>query len=62
MVITSLAAFDTGAPWPIPSEQNRMDTYATNALLYEGKHVRYGPTLTPSGLNRPALVSMVLIS
>ena len=62
MVITSLAAFDTGAPWPIPSEQNRMDTYSTNALLYEGKHGQVWPDLNPFGINHPVQVSMVLIS
>ena len=53
MVITSLAAFDTGAPWPIPSEQNRMDTYSTNALLYEGKHGQVWPDLNPFGIKPP---------
>jgi hypothetical protein len=49
MVITSLKAFEGGAPWPIPSEQARMDRYAKNALLYDGKHGQVWPDLNPFG-------------
>ncbi|MCK9571005.1 portal protein [Candidatus Pacearchaeota archaeon] len=54
MVITSLAAFEAGAPWPIPSEQARMDRYAKNALLYDGKHGQVWPDLNPFGINHSA--------
>jgi hypothetical protein len=54
MVITSLAAFEAGAPWPIPSEQERMDRYSRNALLYEGKHGQVWPDLNPFGSKPPA--------
>jgi len=54
MVITSLAAFEAGAPWPIPSEQERMDRYAKNALLYDGKHGQVWPDLNPFGINHSA--------
>ena len=49
MVITSLKAFEAGAPWPIPSEQERLGRYAKNALLYEGKHGQVWPDLNPFG-------------
>lgn len=54
MVITSLAAFATGAPWPIPSENERMDKYIKNALLYEGKHGQVWPDLNPFGIRPPS--------
>lgn len=54
MVITSLAAFATGAPWPILSEQERMDKYIKNALLYEGKHGQVWPDLNPYGIKPPS--------
>ena len=53
MVITSLNAFADGAPWPIPSEQERMDRYVRNGLLYEGKHDLVWPDLNPFGDSRP---------
>jgi len=54
VVITSLAAFEAGAPWPIPSEQERMDRYSRNALLYEGKHGQVWPDLNPFGIRPPS--------
>lgn len=53
MVITSLNAFAGGAPWPIQSEQERMDRYVRNGLLYEGKHGEVWPDLNPFGDSRP---------
>ena len=54
MVLTSLKSFEAGAPWPIPSEQARMDRYAKNALLYDGKHGEVWPDLNPFGVNHSA--------
>jgi hypothetical protein len=47
MVITTLTAFSDGAEWPIKDEQTRLDRYARNALLYEGKHGEVWPELNP---------------
>ncbi len=61
MVITSLNAFAGGAPWPIPSEQERMDRYARNALLYEGKHGQVWPDLNPFGIRPPGEHSFEMV-
>jgi len=47
MVITTLTAFSDGAEWPIKDEQTRLDRYARNALLYEGKHGEVWPERNP---------------
>jgi hypothetical protein len=52
MVITSLKAFEAGSPWPIQSEQERMDRYVRNGLLYDGKHAQVWPDLNPFGINK----------
>jgi len=52
MVITSLKAFEAGAEWPIQSEQERMDRYVRNGLLYDGKHEQVWPDLNPFGKSK----------
>jgi len=47
MVLTTLKAISDGATWPPAGEQARMDRYAKNALLYEGKHGQVWPELNP---------------
>lgn len=47
MVLTSLKEIDAGATWPIESEKDRLDRYARNALLFEGKHGAVWPELNP---------------
>lgn len=37
-MITSLRAFDTGAPWPPPGEAKRLQRYRDNRLLFKGEH------------------------
>ena len=57
MVITDLNAIGEGSPWPIPSEQERMDKYFKNGLLFEGKHGQVWPDLNPFGGSRPGIDS-----
>lgn len=55
MVITDLNAIGEGSPWPIPSEQERMDKYFKNSLLFEGKHGQVWPDLNPGAkMNDPS--------
>lgn len=45
MVITDLKEVSNGAAWPI--DRGRLDRYAKNALLYEGRHGEVWPELNP---------------
>jgi len=37
-LLTSLDFISTGKPWPPPTEAERLERYAQNKLLFEGKH------------------------
>ncbi|GEM88169.1 phage portal protein [Meiothermus granaticius] len=36
--LTDLSFLEKGQPWPPPSEGERLDTYAANRLLWQGRH------------------------
>ena len=37
-MLTSLSFLEPGQPWPPPTEVERLERYAQNRLLFEGKH------------------------
>ena len=37
-MLTSLSFLSEGNPWPPPTEAERLERYAQNRLLFEGKH------------------------
>ena len=45
MVLTNINQVSDGATWPIDSI--RLDRYAKNSLLYEGRHSEVWPELNP---------------
>ena len=51
MVITNIKDVSAGAEWPIKGEQSRLDTYATNALLFDGRHMAVWPDLNGNNIN-----------
>ena len=55
MVLTNINQISEGAEWPIDSI--RLDRYAKNALLYEGRHSEIWPELNPYLGSIPALAS-----
>ena len=37
-MLTNLDFISTGQPWPPPTEAERLNKYAQNRFLFEGKH------------------------
>jgi len=60
-LLTSLSFISTGNPWPPPTEAERLERYAQNRLLFEGKHEQvYKDWIRLLREDQQAILEMVL--